>query len=93
MKFIRRLVGHYVDPLRLCAAYRIRGGLVVCGPDITIREADNYPRAVEVVKSDPFKFYSLDRKNIATLRDIEEVAYCTSYEDYMRRVQADRRAS
>ncbi len=27
------------------------------------------------------------------LRDTEEVAYCTSYEDYMRRVQAARRAS
>lgn len=67
VKFIRRLVGHYVDPLRLCAAYRIRGGLVVCGPDITIREADNYPRAVEVVKSDPFKFYSLDRKKVNAL--------------------------
>lgn len=67
VKFIRRLVGHYVDPLRLCAAYRIRGGLVVCGPDITIRDADNYPRAVEVVKSDPFKFYSLDRKKVNAL--------------------------
>ena len=27
------------------------------------------------------------------LRDTEEVAYCTSYDDYLRRVQADRRAS
>lgn len=27
------------------------------------------------------------------LRDTEEVAYCTSYDDYLRRVRADRRAS
>lgn len=31
--------------------------------------------------------------NIRHLRDTEEVAYCTSYDDYLRRVRADRRAS
>ena len=36
---------------------------------------------------------SIHHNNIRQLRDTEEVAYCTSYEDYMRRVQADRRAS
>lgn len=36
---------------------------------------------------------SIQQDNIRQLRDTEEVAYCTSYEDYMRRVQADRRAS
>lgn len=36
---------------------------------------------------------SIQQTNIRQLRDTEEVAYCTSYEDYMRRVQATRRAS
>lgn len=36
---------------------------------------------------------SIHHNNIRQLRDTEEVAYCTSYEDYMRRVQATRRAS
>ena len=36
---------------------------------------------------------SIQHNSIRQLRDTEEVAYCTSYEDYMRRVQADRRAS
>ena len=41
---------------------------------------------------------AVTRGNIITcnkhhLRDTEKVAYCTSYEDYIRRVQADRRAS
>ena len=36
---------------------------------------------------------SIHHNNIRQLRDTEEVAYCTSYDDYLRRVQADRRAS
>lgn len=36
---------------------------------------------------------SIHHNNIRHLRDTEEVAYCTSYEDYIRRVRADRRAS
>lgn len=36
---------------------------------------------------------SIQHNNIRQLRDTEEVAYCTSYEGYMRRVRADRRAS
>ena len=31
--------------------------------------------------------------SVHRLRDTEEVAYCTSYDDYLRRVRADRRAS
>jgi len=36
---------------------------------------------------------SIQQNNKHQLRDTEEVAYCTSYDDYLRRVQADRRAS
>ena len=36
---------------------------------------------------------SIHHNNIRQLRDTEEVAYCTSYDDYLRRVRADRRAS
>ena len=36
---------------------------------------------------------SIRHNNIRQLRDTEEVAYCTSYDDYLRRVRADRRAS
>ena len=36
---------------------------------------------------------SIHHNNIRQLRDTEKVAYCTSYDDYLRRVQADRRAS
>lgn len=36
---------------------------------------------------------SIQQDNIRQLRDTEEVAYCTSYDDYLRRVRADRRAS
>jgi hypothetical protein len=36
---------------------------------------------------------SIHHNNICQLRDTEEVAYCTSYDDYLRRVRADRRAS
>ncbi len=166
VEFIRRVVGHYVDPLRLCEAYRVHGGRVVRGPNITLRLTGDYSHPVDVVKSEPFTFHKLNRQkttaffkslrwgefrtwaltaydilngdldavyaaaveafpavydvlvhsdapghansgrhltqmvrqtvlgySVHRLRDTEEVAYCTSYEDYMRRVQADRRAS
>ena len=36
---------------------------------------------------------SIHHNNIRQLRDTEEVAYCTIYDDYLRRVRANRRAS
>jgi len=67
VEFIRRVVGHYVDPLRLCEAYRVHGGRVVRGPNITLRLTGDYSHPVDVVKSEPFKFYSLDRKKVNAL--------------------------
>lgn len=65
--FIRRVVGHYVDPRRLCEAYRVHGGRVVRGPNITLRLTGDYSHPVDVVKSEPFEFYSLDRKKVNAL--------------------------
>ena len=62
--FIRNILSGYVDPLRLCAAYLVDGGRVVCGPDIAIRLPDTYKQPVEVGKAEPFRFYSLDRKKV-----------------------------
>lgn len=67
VEFIRGLVGHYVDPLRLCEAYRVHGGRVARGPNITLRLTGDYSPPVEVVKSEPFEFYSLDRKKVNAL--------------------------
>ena len=65
--FIHNILSGYVRPLRLCDAYLVDGGRVVCGPDIAIRLPDTYKQPVEVGKADPFKFYSLDRKKVNAL--------------------------
>lgn len=65
--FIDNVLSGYVRPLRLCDAYLVDGGRVVCGPDITIRLTGDYKQSVEVVKAEPFRFYALNRKKVNAL--------------------------
>lgn len=65
--FIHNILSGYVRPLRLCDAYLVDGGRVVRGPDIAIRLTGDYKQSVEVVKAEPFRFYSLNRKKVNAL--------------------------
>ena len=67
-------------------------------PEINAVHGFDYHYTPCISRAGGAQFVSTLRKSILQnnkhqLRDTEEVAYCTSYDDYLRRVQADRRAS